>query len=981
MPRVISITSVEAPGMTPFSFLPALLAIWLHPPILAVAQDEPPRSLDPRLTIELFAEDPQIVTPTGIDVDHAGRVWAIESNTHFPPEGYKGHASDRVLVMEDTDGDRKADRITVFKDELTHTMSIAVEPVWLELEKTAGEQRSKGDGENDKNKPSLLTLPRSPAPPLPRAVFIATRREVLLCRDTDGDLKCDETKQLVHLETTGDYPHNGLAGFAFDPMGYMYFGFGENLGADYSIIGSDGTTLTGGGEGGNLYRCRPDGTQLERWATGFWNPHASCFDAFGHLFTVDNDPDSRPPCRLLHIVHHGDYGYRFRNGRKGTHPFTSWNGEVPGTLPMVSGTGESPSGIVCYEADAFPKEYLGTLLVGSWGDHRIDKFVLKPRGASFEAIPQPVIKGGENFRPVGLALAPDGSLYFTDWVLKDYNVHGKGRIWRVSAKENSGRAIVEVDAGSANLSVAELEPLLDAPEIPVRRTAARAMAETDEGRKRLTTILNSQTRSRNRVETLWALALVPGNADLFRAFEESNRFLTACDEVSEAAIRLLGASRYSRPLPNLYEDSQLLDLTIRSLGTENPKARVAGEWLENHPELEGNLAGIELLLAYENPDPFMQLHARRRLFSRAVNGQGRKASTEHNRFLPEQPGAALSMLLLERQHSPGNLDLLRHALQSRSNDVRRAAVQWAGEEGLTELRMDVEKVLASEPMTTDLFMACLASLSLLDGLPPAEFEKAPPAEHILPIVRDAKRSASLRAIALRILPASMPELDGKLLAELAASSDTTLQREAIATLGHSKVPERDEILSRIMLDESLDLSLRADAVAGLASVDPQAGLKDMTRDLLLSLLRDDQRSLGIEALRSLRAVARVNADSATGDQKVQDTLIELDTQIRTRTAEFSLPFVEALQFALGNHRDAKLSASQLQDLKSQISDSKSSLPGDPEAGRRTFFHVNSAGCYKCHAVGGRGGQVGPDLTVIARTMDRQKLIDSILEPS
>src|SRR5438105_4278585 len=71
--------------------------------IAATAQDAPPRSLDPRLKVEQFAEHPQVVTPTGIDVDHKGKVWAIESNTHFPPEGYKGHPSDRVLVMSDAD--------------------------------------------------------------------------------------------------------------------------------------------------------------------------------------------------------------------------------------------------------------------------------------------------------------------------------------------------------------------------------------------------------------------------------------------------------------------------------------------------------------------------------------------------------------------------------------------------------------------------------------------------------------------------------------------------------------------------------------------------------------------------------------------------------------------------------------------------------------------------------------------------------------
>ena len=103
------------------------------------------------------------------------------------------------------------------------------------------------------------------------------------------------------------------------------------------------------------------------------------FDAFGRLFAVDNDPDSRPPCRLLHIVDGGDYGYRFRNGRKGLHPFTAWNGELPGTLGMVAGTGEAPCGVVAYESENLSPDYRGTLLVTSWGDHRIEQFRLEPQ--------------------------------------------------------------------------------------------------------------------------------------------------------------------------------------------------------------------------------------------------------------------------------------------------------------------------------------------------------------------------------------------------------------------------------------------------------------------------------------------------------------------------------------------------------------------------------------------------------------------------
>ncbi|MDA0832695.1 MAG: hypothetical protein O2955_03180 [Planctomycetota bacterium] len=431
-------------------------------------QNEPashPKVLDERLKIELFVEHPDLATPTGIDVDHQGRVWVIESNTHFPPEGYDRHPSDRILVMHDQNNDGKAsvDEITTFADGLNFTMSIVVRPLWLDI--------SPSEVSRD------ATRSASPDPRL--AVFVATRNELLLLTDVDGDLKCDERTRLVHLETKGNYPHNGLAGIAFDALGWMYFGFGENLGEDYQIIGSDGVTLSGGGEGGNIYRCKPDGSELKQWATGFWNPHASCVDAFGRLFTVDNDADSRPPCRLLHIVPDGDYGYRFRLGRKGLHPFTSWNGEIPGTLPMVAGTGEAPSGILAYESDGLPEDYIGNLIVTSWGDHRIDRFRLKPKGASFESIAEPIVQGDENFRPVGIACAPDGSLYFSDWVLRDYKLHGKGRVWRVSGKEEPKYDYATTIEKLTAMSTAELLKLVDNPHLSIRRMAARELIEDE----------------------------------------------------------------------------------------------------------------------------------------------------------------------------------------------------------------------------------------------------------------------------------------------------------------------------------------------------------------------------------------------------------------------------------------------------------------------------------------------------------------------
>ncbi len=348
--------------------------------------------------LELVASEPEIVTPTGLAIDAKGRIWCIENNTHERPSNYKGPPTDRVRVFEDFDERGKARKVWTFAEGFRNSMGL-----------TFGR-----DG----------------------VLYLATRDAIR--RLTMKDDKETSREVIVKLDTKGNYPHNGLSGFAWDRNGDLIFGLGENLGESYKLIGSDGTTLSGGGEGGSIYRCRPDGSHLSRIATGFWNPFAHCVDSKGRLFAVDNDPDARGPCRLLHVVQGGDFGYRFRYGRKGNHPFQCWDGELPGTLPMVAGASEAPSGVLEYEHSDLPDDYFGRLFVTSWGDHTIEAFELSPRGASYSAKSKTVVRGDENFRPVAIAIAPDGSLIFTDWVDKSYPVHGKGRIWRLRAKSPAG---------------------------------------------------------------------------------------------------------------------------------------------------------------------------------------------------------------------------------------------------------------------------------------------------------------------------------------------------------------------------------------------------------------------------------------------------------------------------------------------------------------------------------------------------------------
>lgn len=343
-----------------------------------------PQVLDDRLQIELVLSEPDIVTPIGCRVDDAGRLYVVESHTHQRPDDYEGPAGDRIRIVDDSDADGHLDRVRTFYQAGEATMGLTLGPEnW---------------------------------------VYVASRSELYRVRDKNGDGKANERQQILNLETSADYPHNGLGQLCFGPDRLLYVGMGENFGHEYRLVAADGSVQTGSGEGGNIFRCTATGESLQRVATGFWNPFGIAFDPAGRLWTVDNDPDASPPCRILHVVQTGDYGFQFRFGRGGTNPLQSWDGELPGCLPMAGGTGEAPSAILPYH---------GQLWVTSWGDNRIEAHALERSGASWETQMVTVIQGGADFRPVDLALAPDGSLYVTDWVDRSYPVHGRGRIWRI----------------------------------------------------------------------------------------------------------------------------------------------------------------------------------------------------------------------------------------------------------------------------------------------------------------------------------------------------------------------------------------------------------------------------------------------------------------------------------------------------------------------------------------------------------------------
>ncbi len=342
-----------------------------------------PRVYDDGWKIELVDSEPNIVTPTACDVDKEDHLFVVECHTHFPPENYAGPKTDRIWVYIDNDLDGKFERRELFYEGGIATMSIACDT----------------DG----------------------WVYVSSRSQIIRLKDEDGDFKSDLNQRIIQHDTKAVYPHNGLSSLLLTGSNQLMFGQGENFGDPYKVIGTDGSTQAGAGEGGNIYICNRDGSSLRRYATGFWNPFGLAqFES--DYFVVDNDPDATPPNRLLKVTETGDFGFQFRFGRAGTNPLLSWNGEYPGTLGMTAGVGEAACAVQPID---------DMLYVTSWGDNRIERFATASDKSAIGPS-ETFIQGSSMFRPVDFAVNSKGVVFVTDWVDRSYNVHGKGRIWKLT---------------------------------------------------------------------------------------------------------------------------------------------------------------------------------------------------------------------------------------------------------------------------------------------------------------------------------------------------------------------------------------------------------------------------------------------------------------------------------------------------------------------------------------------------------------------
>ena len=370
-------------------------------------------------------------------------------------------------------------------------------------------------------------------------------------------------------------------------------------------------------------------------------------------------------------------------------------------------------------------------------------------------------------------------------------------------------------------------------------------------------------------------------------------------------------------------------------------------------------AANELLLkALESDDPFIQQAAR--LGLRKSLGTVELVALAGSRELA--PRRRLGLLLILRDSDrPEARALLPKFLADADPSIRFAAIQWVGEHRLEAFRPQLLAALASTAATRELFEATLAALDRLDVRRNNPRDELAGEDYIASLLKNPKTPAPVIRRGLRMLRPNHPALTAVLMRRFLDSPDESVRLEAVRSLSQGPRAGRFDLLARLAGDRIMPEPIRAEAIAGLAA---DAG---RWRGLLLAIATKAAPALKQEAFRSLKGLALGGDEIA----RLRDA---------SRGDDPSLALIDRLGAgATATTAPTDRKAPGPIDLDPWLA--RLTGPADESAGERVFFHAKGPGCYRCHQVDGRGGRVGPDLSTLASSTDRRRLVESIVAPS
>lgn len=996
-------------------------------PSIAEASDEAERAaarirIPQGMKIDVFAAEPLLANPVSFCIDGRGRFYVVE--TFRLKAGVTDNRQHMYWLVDELACRTVADRLALYRKYLgSEFNSYGVEHERVRLiEDTTGDGRADrstvfADGFNDAaDGVAAGVLARGDN------VWFACIPNLWKLRDENGDGRADNREILhtgygVHVSFIG----HDLHGLKFGPDGKLYFSIGDRG----FHVEHEGKTLAFPDTGAVL-RCNPDGSDLEVVHYGLRNPQELAFDEYGNLFTGDNNSDAGDKARWVYVVEGGDsgwrIGYQYLNAPRRRGPWNSeklWypapEGDAAYIVPPLANLADGPSGLAYYPGTGLREEFKGCFFLcdfrGAAGFSGIRSFRLKPRGASFEIVDQQ--------QPIWSVLAtdvdfgPDGALYISDWV-DGWEKTGKGRIYKVyDPAAVASDPVQEVKRLLAEpmtpRSTEELIALLHHADMRVRQEAQFDLAERGEAAVApLQALAASDAGVLARIHAIWALGQIGrGGRDVTAGLIERTR--DAQSEVRAQSAKVLGDLRAKGAVPALIEllrdpeprvrffsaialgkletmeaVTPLMDM-LRENDDEDPYLRHAGVM-----GLVGCAGLQQLTAAVDDPSPAVRMAAvltmRRHKLALAgyfLLDKDHAIVLEAARAVYDQPVSevgigALAELLDE---APNNDEKAKRPLAEYADEVLLRAVaanEYVG--AASRLARVAADVALSEMVRTEA-LAALAdwgtALSLDRFLgeyrprPARDAAEAtaaiePRLEALLADPSQKIRQAACAACGRLEMKVAAPRL-ADIVNDGDASHETRVA--ALAALGAIGGPDLDRAVERAV--QSDQLAVRREALQWLAKVSPDKALPVL-----------------VEVLQSGDMTERQGAFAALGSmsgEAVEPILIGWLDRLLEGQVEVALQ-LDLLE-AARQHQGAEVQRRLAQFESARPTDDplgpfRETLEGgDARRGREIFYEKTAVACLRCHKIGPRGGEVGPELTHVARDKSREYLLESLVAPN
>jgi len=897
------------------------------------------------------------------------RDWAVET--------------ERVKLVEDADGDGKADVWSVFAEGFRSAET-----------GTAAGVAARGD-----------------------EVWFACLPDLWRFRGGSGKQAASKEKLLSGFGVHIAYGGHDMHGVKIGPDGRLYWTIAD-CGAH--VTTKEGKVLANP-DSGAVFRSEPDGTQAELFATGLRNPQSLAWNDLGDLFTGDNNADGGDKARWTHLVEGGDYGWRI--GWQFLPKLGPWNSEGMwhlnnnptnlALLPPVGFIGHGPAGIAHYPGTGLPENYADHFFYADFPGG-VRSFALKPKGASYTVEnPSDILQDNQaknmtgkllwGLYPSDVQFSTDGGAYVLDWV-QGWEKTGKGRIYRVhDPAVDASPLVLETKQlladGLGKRDDSELAKLLGHADQRVRYAAQFELVKRGDP-----TVLAQATLDKNpqlmRIHGIWGLA------QLARSKPKAANALMPLAQDKDSEVR----AQWAKFVGETGLKSET-DLVIRLLADDQPRVRFfAAQALGKVGMKEAVPALIAMRNLGNDSDAYVR-HAAAVALA-ALSDQAGLVAAGNNESVAIR---TVALLALRRQRSA---EVARFLTDKNPQLVVEAA--RAIHDGEIPAAWPQLAALAGKPGLPEPVRRRAINANYLLGTAEA-------AQRLAKIAGNIKADPALRLDALQTLGAwNEPfrrdrvnglwrELPGQrntqavvpavayILPALLREPSEPMRLAAVEIAGKLKVTAGESVLLAAVGDQSLGGRTRAAALRALAAMDSPK-LADAVRLAVTDTdkpLVDAARQLAarVSPLDAVKLNAPVLDQGTTREQQEALATIaaqpvpEADAVILAqfeRLAESKLPPALWLDLseaaAKRDHPEIKRRLAEREAAQTQSKDLLAKWRdclegGNAKLGREIFTENAEAACMRCHKWKGEGGDVGPDLATIAQATDRIFILESIIDPN